>query len=255
MTDTVDTVWQQRSKSFGTAAQEYDRVRPSYPPQLIEDVLELARPQRMLDVGAGTGKATRAFARPGLAITALEPDPRMAEVLKENVAGLDVTVQVGRFEEFEPAQPYDLLICAQAWHWVDEARRWDLGAAALTTGGTIALFWNQDRPADPAVAAELKAIHEEHGADFWYEDSPLDEYTMRWPELADQPAFTDYQTRLYRWERLLSVEDYLANLGTQSSYLILGADARTALFGDIRARLQGDIAVALDTGLHLANRR
>ena len=71
---------------FGEVADLYDRARPGYPEQLVEDVLRfrgLPAP-RVLEVGAGTGKATVVFAARGLEIVALEPTPEMAAVAARN---------------------------------------------------------------------------------------------------------------------------------------------------------------------------
>lgn len=76
--------------AFGQVAQVYDRVRPSYPPVVIDAVLDFAGVRydgRILEVGAGTGKATTLLADRGLAVLALEPDPAMAAVARMNCAG------------------------------------------------------------------------------------------------------------------------------------------------------------------------
>ncbi len=60
------------------------------------------RPVRTaVEVGAGTGKATRLFAGRGVAVTALEPDPDMLSVLQRTTAGLPVIAVRVEFEEFE----------------------------------------------------------------------------------------------------------------------------------------------------------
>jgi SAM-dependent methyltransferase len=248
-----------RALVFGGVAREYDRVRPHYPAQLFDDVLAYAGPLTAggaVDVGAGTGRATLALASRGVPVTAVEPDPRMAAVLGEQAAGLPVTVHIGGFESFPAEGPFDLLTSAQAWHWVEPAARWERAGAILRPGGTVALFANQDRPADPAVAAELRAAHRPFPAQLlWQDELPVDESTMDWPEMAERPELTDYTTRLYRWRRRLTVVDYVANLATQSIYVMQDEAVRSALFADIRARLDGEITVDIDTELHLARRR
>lgn len=64
-------------------AELYDRSRPSYPPALVDDVLEFAgavpgSADRALEVGAGTGKATTLFAERGVSVVALEPGGALA---------------------------------------------------------------------------------------------------------------------------------------------------------------------------------
>jgi SAM-dependent methyltransferase len=104
VTDSVE-----RRLVFGSVAHEYDRNRPSYPPEMVDHVLAYAGAgpgDRALEVGAGTGIATRLFAAQGLVITAVEPDPAMAAVASERVvgAGASVDLQITDFEnaEFDP---------------------------------------------------------------------------------------------------------------------------------------------------------
>ncbi|WP_177241203.1 class I SAM-dependent methyltransferase [Nonomuraea wenchangensis] len=141
-------------------ADEYDRIRPGYPAELVEDILTYARLAEApaLEVGAGTGKATVLFAARGVTLTAVEPDPAMAAVLKRRVAGLpEVTIAVSSFEDYVPDQPFGLLFSAQAWHWADPAVRWEKAAAAPAPGGALALFWNFHHLKDPDAAAGVLA--------------------------------------------------------------------------------------------------
>jgi protein-L-isoaspartate O-methyltransferase len=75
----------ERRLAFGQVAQLYDRVRPSYPPVVIDAVLDFvgsADRVRIVEVGAGTGNATTLLAQRGLAVLALEPDRAMAAVAR-----------------------------------------------------------------------------------------------------------------------------------------------------------------------------
>ena len=144
-------------QTFGERADDFDRVRPGYPDALVDDVLAyqtatLARGGPALEVGAGTGKATLAFAARGLPIVAIEPDAAMADVLARHLDGSSDGVRIVRstFEEYRPERSFGLLYSADAWHWVRPDVRWDLAARALVGGGTLALFWNQMRIDDPS---------------------------------------------------------------------------------------------------------
>ncbi|MGP0029690.1 MAG: class I SAM-dependent methyltransferase [Acidimicrobiales bacterium] len=142
-----------RAGSFGDDADLYDRVRPAYPPALV-DTLMAERPATVLDVGCGTGIAARLFAARGCAVHGLEPDARMAAVAR----GHGVTVEDGAFESWDPgSRRFDLLIAAQSWHWVDPHAGATKAAAALRPGGRIGLFWNQANPAPPARDALRRA--------------------------------------------------------------------------------------------------
>src|SRR5690606_1374277 len=119
----------QRSLSFGAIADQYDRHRPDYPLQLVDDVVALLPGRQIVEIGAGTGKATALFAARGLAITAVEPDPAMANVLRSRQS--NVRIEHGALESWTPDRPFDGLISAQAWHWTDPQTRWQRAASAL----------------------------------------------------------------------------------------------------------------------------
>ena len=139
-------------------AEAYERFRPGYPTELVDLVLAYGdRPVRTaLEIGAGTGKATRVFADRGLLVTATEPDAAMLDVLRQHVPGTVVTVNAA-LEDLRPSTTYDLVYVAAALHWTDAEGRWPRIAGLLEPGGTFASFGGARQLADPTVEA---AVHE-----------------------------------------------------------------------------------------------
>jgi SAM-dependent methyltransferase len=133
---------------FGEVAELYERRRPGYPDQLFADVLDAAGPPAtVLEVGAGTGKATRQFVAAGATVTAVEPDPAMADLLRRGVDTARVpAVLEGTFEalaESGAISPgFGAVAAAQAWHWVDQRRGPALARGVLRSRGVLAVFWN-----------------------------------------------------------------------------------------------------------------
>ena len=264
VTSTLVSWWEvnaPRRLAFGLAADEYDLIRPGYPAPLVDAVLAHCGGPGVtaVEAGAGTGKATRAFAARGLAITAVEPDPAMAGILAASCAGYPwVSVVVGGFEAYVPARPCGLLFSAQAWHWIDPAVRWEHAAAVLAGGGSLALFWNFDRLLDDAVQEEVAQAHRALTPHIeWDSGAVPDEGLLdRWPatEIAGLAAFTGLQARLYRWERVMSRRQYVQYLATHSPYLLLEASVRDELFARIAGVLPGRVPLAEDTVLFLARR-
>lgn len=147
-----------RAEGFGAGADRYDRLRPSYPPQLIADILTdtpTGPVRRVLDVGCGTGKVARLLRDAGRDVLGLEPDPRMAAVAADH----GVTVEVGYLERWDPAgRVWDLLTAGQSWHWVDPTAGPTKALEVLRPGGRLAAFWN--RPVHtPEMAAVLTDVY------------------------------------------------------------------------------------------------
>jgi SAM-dependent methyltransferase len=264
------TEQRERRNVFGEAAEEYDALRPDYPGALIADVLAEAGPGPVLEVGAGTGKATTAFAAYGIDLVCLEPDARMAAVLAAKVAPTpSVRVVVDRFESWRPDRGYGLLFSAQAWHWIDLDRRTDLAWAALAPGGLLALFWNAFLVADPVLHKALLEIdlevfpEGEKRAFVWSTDEfPIAEvaFADEWAELGlhDDERFTDLRGRRYRWTKSYSAGDYTRYLATLSAFRMLEPATREDALAAVReaiGRHGGTIEITVDTALATARRR
>src|SRR5262249_49991392 len=115
--------------SFDRAADLYQRARPDYPEELLDDLVAvagLAPGDRLLEVGCATGKATLPLARRGFRITCVELGAHLAEAARRNLAGLDVEVVEGRFEDWQPraGERFDLVFAATVWNWIDPAVRY-----------------------------------------------------------------------------------------------------------------------------------
>jgi SAM-dependent methyltransferase len=229
-----------RGLVFGECAEDYDRIRPGYPAALVDDVLALAGPGPVLEVGAGTGKATSAFTARGADLTCLEPDPRMAAVLRRAVPGVRVVETT--FEDWRPDREYGLVISAQAWHWVDPARRAALAFEALAPGGLLAPFWNVLLVTDRETHAALAAVDARHGLVedgsghlLYAGDVPAEPrpFLVEWPELASTAElFTDLRTLRYRSNRTFTSAEYRAYLLSHSLYRMLDDERREAAVTD-----------------------
>jgi SAM-dependent methyltransferase len=128
-----------RALSFGVMAEAYERFRPGYPVELFDMVMTYAgQPVRTaLEIGAGTGKATRLFAQRGVTVTATEPDGAMLAELLKHVPANVKTVQAA-FEDLRPGESYGLVYAAAALHWTNPEGRWSRMAALLEPGGVFA---------------------------------------------------------------------------------------------------------------------
>jgi len=255
-----------RARVFGEVADDYDRFRPEYPAQLVDDVLAYAGISgsdgagvAALDVGAGTGKATLRFAARGLEVTAIEPDPAMATVLRARTADRqNVSIVESSLEEFRSERRYRLLISGQAWHWTDPETRWEQAAGLLAPGGALGLFWNHECIADPATRAAVTAAHRELGPSVEWDPDPVDEASLitSWPgdELTDRPEFVDVDTRAYAWSWTMPTSSYVSMQSTHSTYRITDEDTRTAIFDAITDVLGEQVELAMVTALYLARR-
>jgi trans-aconitate methyltransferase len=224
-----------RAESFGGVADQYDRFRPSYPTALLDDLADL-HPADVLDIGCGTGKAARLFAERGLQVLGIEVDPQMAAVARGH--GLDV--EVASFETWQPGdRHFDLITCAQAWHWIDPAVAIPKAATLLRPGGTLALFWNYDELDEPTQAA-MDDVYRKYAPELLRSVVLGGNRQTDRPHVDDLEAsglFASVHTNTYRWERTYSAAGWVGLVGTHSDHLRLDTARRTALLDALGATI------------------
>ncbi|MCW2797219.1 methyltransferase domain-containing protein [Nocardioides sp.] len=129
------------ARSFGGVADAYDRGRPSYP---LEAARWLTGPQPLtvLELGAGTGKLTTQLVALGHDVHATDPDRAMLDILERDLP--DVRTSQSSAEEIPSGdRSYDVVVCAQAFHWFDHEVALPEMARVLRPGGVLSLVWNQ----------------------------------------------------------------------------------------------------------------
>jgi SAM-dependent methyltransferase len=211
--------------TFGEDAARYHRARPTYPPQLFT---RLSGP-RILEIGPGTGQATLPLTALG-DVTAVELSPELAAVARTHAP--KARVITANFDEWPLPEPFDLVVSATAFHWLDPRTRMTKCAAALKPGGSLAVISTHHvlggteqffvdvqecyERWDPATPPNLRL-------------SPADEVPR---EFDESPEFDEPEFHRYEWEQAYDTEAYVDLLLTYSNHIAL--PARDQLIADIR---------------------
>jgi SAM-dependent methyltransferase len=239
---------EQLRTTFDAAARLYHEARPDYPERLYDELIALtgiAPGDEILEVGAGTGKATLPLARRGYRITCVELGASLAVEARRNLAGFPrVDVVNANFEEWTAERrqgAFRLIFSATAWHWIDPDQRYQLAAGLLRPGGHLA-FWSALHviPAggDPFFA-EIQDVYDEigegmpAGAGF---DTPETLPDSR-AEIAATGLFDEIAVRRFDWEIRYTADEYLRLLATFSGHIAMARWQRERLYGEIRRRL------------------
>jgi SAM-dependent methyltransferase len=250
----------ERRLTFGAVAAAYERFRPGYPDAVVDVVLDYAaRPVRSaLEIGAGTGKATRAFARREIAVTATDPDAAMLGELRQHVPATVATVAAD-FEQLPLDSTYDLVFAAASLHWTSAVDRWPRVAALLAPEGVFANLGGPFELADPQLARAVADARSQLLPDdvIRAPEPDASDSALRWPgnELSSSPLFTDVRQVEIPRRLELSREEYIGHLGTVSGFLTLSESDRRTAFADIRAVLPDQVAIVADLTVHLARLR
>jgi SAM-dependent methyltransferase len=248
-----------RALSFGTVAEAYERFRPGYPVELLELVTAYAGvPIRTaLEIGAGTGKATRLFAQGGIAVTATEPDAAMLAELRKHLPANVTTVQAA-FEDLPLDSSYDLVYSAAALHWTNPEGRWARMAALVRPGGVFASFGVPIQLADPALKEAVRvarAPYLENDGVPSPDGTPADRL-MQWPgtELQQSEWFTDVRQAVIERRLTMSAADYIGQLSTVSAYVMLPPADRDEVFRRTLQALPETVEIDAQVTAHLARR-
>jgi SAM-dependent methyltransferase len=224
-------------ETFGLDPEAYDRARPGYPSELFDHLAKLAcigPGCRVLEIGPGTGKASVTLAERGAAISAVELSAGLADVARRKLAAFpDVAVEVAAFEEWPlPPVPFDTVIAATAFHWIDPEVRVMKAADALRPGGALAtIATNHVAGGTERFFVEVQECYER-----WDPNTPAN---LRLPRAADlsypseeldsSGRFGPCTFRRYEREIEYASAEYRALLSTFSGHIALDADARASL--------------------------
>jgi SAM-dependent methyltransferase len=231
--------------TFDTVASLYDEVRPGYPDAIIDAIIErsgLPAESRILEIGCGTGQISRPFARRGYAILALELGPSLAALAAEHLRPYpQVRVVPVAFENWPIEQgAFDLVLSAQAFHWIDPAFGLARAAAVLKPAGAIALVWHLDRSEHTDFYQATRPLYERFlPSDAQREHvDPLEQRAMRYHDaLSQSDAFTQLTTFRHSWQRQYTGSQFLKLLQTFSNHQALPQPAKTQFFQGMEATL------------------
>jgi SAM-dependent methyltransferase len=226
---------------FDQDPERYDRARPGYPSALFDDLADLTRigpGTRVLEIGPGTGQATLPLAERGCQVVAVELGAELAAVARRNLARFPkVEVVTAAFEDWPlPPEPFDLVLAATAFHWIDPAVRVGKVADALRPGGSLAtVTTNHVAGGDESFFAEAQDCYVR-----WDPDTPTalslkpagDIPTAHY-DLDQSTWFGPATLRRYEWDRSYRTPAYIDLLLTYSGHRALEPAAQRNLLNCI----------------------
>ena len=254
----------QRSRLFDQQAEAYDRFRPTYPDAVIDELLgPVPAGLDVLDVGCGTGIASRQMAQRGAKVLGVELAPRMAEIAR----GHGVDVEIAAFEAWDAAgRTFDRVTSAQAWHWLDLPIATAKAASVLRPGGKLCLIWNAGcQPDDLADALEevyasvvppgghrlFRGYAANRSSDVKTGlDSEID-------AISAVPDFGAPTEKWFPWTRAYQRDEWLDQLVSRSDHAALEPAVRDRLFEAIGAAIDdqgGSFVMNFETVLITATR-
>lgn len=228
--------------AFDRVPEVYDRVRPVYPDALFDDPFA-ALPRRdhspsVLEIGAGTGKATASLLARGAHVSAVEPGPNMAAFLRRKFASNDRLEVLNTAFEDAALHPgtFDLVFAATSWHWVDPEVRLRKTHDVLRPGGGLAIVSTNQivSDADRGYFASSQPVYRRY---FPEEEVPHlhgeDVVPEEFEELKAAALFGPPQLYRYRWDQTYSTADYADLMRSYSNMQMMPQRERESLIAEL----------------------
>ena len=215
----------------------YERARPEYPAEAVDWLLP-PDAKTVLDLGAGTGKLTRALAARGLEVFAVDPSPKMLEQLRAAIPG--ATISLGSAEDIPlPDASVDVVLAGNAMHWFDMAVAGPEIARVLAPGGILAGLWNvMDDDVDwvegLAQAGGSAAIGPRDTPTSWRAETA----DLHLPRTGRDVRFGSPGQAQFPHGQLRTADSLVSTLATRAGLLVMPEQERQALLGRIGAFLQ-----------------
>jgi len=232
--------------SFNEAPEIYDKVRPSYPTDLFDALFQMLPSQpEIVEVGPGTGQATKDLLARGASVLAIEIGPATAARLRSNLPSDRLRVAVGDFEVMEiAAGEADTVFSATAYHWISREAQTDRPAAILRPGGLVAIvdLIQVDSPEDAGFFAAAQPIYERHGQGHSGPPAPNRESVD--PKiravLDEDRRFDCVDVRQYDWDQTYSASDYRNLMLSYSGTQMMQESDRVGLLDDMETFIRND---------------
>ena len=249
--------------SFNEAAEIYDEVRPSYPAGVFDELFQMLPSQpEIVEVGPGTGQATKDLLARGATVHAIEIGPAMAAKLRSNLWTDRLRVSVGDFEELAiPPSSADAVFSATAYHWIAPATQTDRPASILRPGGVMAIvdLIQVASPSDLGFFAAAQSIYGRYGEGHAGPPAPTRDRidpAIRSVLQADG-RFDHVVVRRYDWDQTYSASDYRKLMLSYSGTQMMDEADRVGLLDDLESfiqtafggRITRPLVVALTTGV------
>ena len=247
-------------RSFDASADEYLRARSEYPSELIEHIIGAAKlgpGSKLLDVGCGSGQATIAFSSRGYHVVAIDPAEQALNLLSDRSTGTSkIEIVRSTLEEFEaPDSSFDLVICAQSFHWFDPEIASSSLSRLLRPQGHVMLFWHMQDVVPGTQQAELLALNSKYFDGFPRMNPP--EYSPDFLEamskiLRNHNEISNIQLSEYPWLQSYSRSMFGSLFHSWSKYSTLPSETKEAIdldLADYLDSLAGDPQIGYRTCL------
>lgn len=253
------------TNTFDAIAAIYAEARPGYPNALYREIAAytpITRDSRILEVGAGPGTATKEmYAQWHPHITALEPGKNLFDIATKRYGAYD-TVQFVHctYEQYKTDTVYDCIVSATAFHWIDPAIKYKKSFHLLNDNGALILFWNSYLAEDKQVFKDIQEIYAHFhpkGSKNDIRNIQKEKIQARKREIETSGYFHLVHHKCFTHTLVYSTARFIQLLQSFSDNALPPESIRPfySKIRDFVNALGGEIAIAVTTSLHIAEKR
>lgn len=218
--------YKRESEMFNLTADYYDKYRPSYPMEIIDELVtrtNISEGAELLEIGAGSGKATELLKDRGYNICCIEPGKDLVANGKAKFKNYpNIKYECKRFEDYDAQKNFfDVIYAAQAFHWVPQPIGYKRCAEALKSSGYLAPFWNMYITFDNDVDNELLQISRKYGgfADFLSEEECEKRISSIVSSIGESGLFEKPDVYRHMWKQSYTADEYYGFVLTGNSFI------------------------------------
>lgn len=242
-----------RKTEFGKISKLYDDARQDYPKELVRDVLNIshANKGRIIEVGCGSGIATEQFAAKDREIVAIDISNDLIKIAKNKLKYCDIRFIVAPFEKAKVSGKFDLLVSAQAFHWINPKIGYKKAHAILKENGYIAIFWNSYFGHDGKYSKKVRLLFQKHI--FGEKNFKLNERMNSYKKnIRDSGLFNAPKIKVYSRTKTFTKEEYVQLINSMSFVSAMQESYKKEFFKDVDKILPKRFKVEIKTFLLIA---
>ena len=240
--------------TFNKVTTLYDSVRPHYPEQLFDNLIKIVQLQKdakLLEIGPGTGQATKPFIKRGFDITAVELGNDLADFVRDKFAdNNNFKVIKGAFENIDlEAKSFDLIYSATAFHWIKPEIKFSKPYKILKKDGHLAIIHTNhvSKEKKDKFFYACQPIYKKYKPGGKYNDKlkPILEKELK-PKEYDNNFFEQVLFETYSVDIIYSADEYIHLLNTYSPTISMEVEQRKKFLNEIKELINEEFGGSIE---------
>lgn len=240
-------------ETFDKVALLYNETRPPYPDELFSALINITglhKGSKLLEIGSGTGQATKPLAQKGFGITAIEIGKSLAAIAKHELCDFkNVGILCGAFEDvILPKESFDLVYSATSFHWIDPSIKYSKTYNVLKESGHLAIIHTNhisDEKGDEFFIAS-QPIYDRYDFTDKNQKPRLPKHEELKPNDVDDHFFRLIDFQLFPIIITYTARNFVKLLNTFSNHLAADKDVQHAFYQEIEILINKEFQGKID---------